>query len=99
MSKAISMFKKIKTISKNGLEPINEGKENYFSDLPVVELLALERAKECGMCPNFVDEPIDMFKIQDKRIKELSNKMCDECGCSIPYLLRQNIKICKNWEK
>lgn len=93
------MFKKIKTLSKSGLEPINEGKENYFANIPSIEILALERAKECSMCPNFVDEPIDLFKVQDKRIKELSNKMCDSCGCSIPYLLRQNIKICKNWKK
>lgn len=92
-----SLFKKIRSVAKNGLDPITEGKENYFANIASIEIKALERAKECGMCPNFVDEPIELFKVRDKRIKELSNKMCDECGCSMPYLLRQDKKICKKW--
>lgn len=92
-----SLFKKIKSLAANGLDPITEGKQNYYANMPSVEIEAMERAKECSMCPNFVDEPIDLFKVKDERITELSEKMCDDCGCSIPYLLRQNIKICKKW--
>lgn len=92
-----SIFKKVKSVLKNGIEPIEQGRENYLSGS--MEEVAKNRALICQDCPagNFVNEPIDFLKVEDTRIPELSNKMCNECGCASPYLLRQNIKICKYW--
>lgn len=94
-----SIFKKIKSLSKNGIEPINRGKTNYILNDIDVELKAFERFDECSSCVNFVDEPIDFLKIKDERITGLSDKMCNECGCGLPYLLRQDIKICNKWKE
>lgn len=95
----MSIFKKIKSIANNGIEPIVDGMSNYKKNIAKVEALAKERADVCKGCDDFVKEPIPMFKIKDERIPELSNKMCDICSCASPYLLRQNIKICKKWKK
>lgn len=95
----MSIFKKIKSISKNGVEPISRGKTNYILNDIDIELKAYERYDECSNCVNFVDEPIDFLKIKDERITGISEKMCDECGCALPYLLRQDIKICNKWKE
>lgn len=94
-----SVFKKIKSIANNGIEPIIQGKSNYKLNDKAIELKAIKRAEICFNCVNFVAEPIKSFKVEDKRIKELTGKMCDDCGCALPYLLRQKIKICKHWKK
>ena len=93
-----SIFKKIKSISKNGLSPIIQGEKNYKSNLKPIEDKAMLRADTCKRCEDFIDEPLDIFKVKDERLPYLSEKMCDECGCAIPYLLRQNKKICKKWK-
>lgn len=93
-----SIFKKIKSISKNGLEPINVGRDNYTLNIPEIEAKAIERSEVCKECDNRVHEPIFMFRVVDKRIEVLNEQMCDICGCSLPYLLRQDIKICKFWK-
>lgn len=93
-----SVFKKIKSIAKNGIEPISRGKTNYTLNITEIEKQAIKRAEVCRTCVNFVDEPIDFLKIKDERITHLSDKMCGNCGCALPYLLRQNIKICKHWD-
>lgn len=93
----MSIFKKIKSIGRFGLEPIEEGMANHaLKDKPIEEK-AVRRALTCVSCPNYVDEPIDLFKIKDERIPELDGKMCDECGCALPYLLRQDLKVCTKW--
>lgn len=92
-----SVFKKIKSIAKNGIEPISRGKTNYTLNIPPTEQKAIKRAEICRTCVNFVEEPIDFLTIQDERITHLSGKMCGDCGCALPYLLRQDIKICKYW--
>ena len=92
-----SIFKKIKSVSKGGLAPILQGQINYKSNIEFIEDRAITRSKTCVRCEEFIEEPIDMFKIKDERLTYLSEKMCDECGCAIPYLLRQNTKICKKW--
>jgi hypothetical protein len=94
-----SLFKKIKSIGKYGLEPLEEGMANYQLDNSEIEKKASERALECLSCHNFEEEPIDLFKIIDDRIPEISEMMCGDCGCALPYLLRQDIKICKIWRK
>lgn len=88
------MFKKIKSLSKHGLDPIKEGMHNFKNPTDEVENLAKERLKKCNC---LVDEPISWLRVEDKRIPELSNKMCGECECTAAYLFRQNIKICKQW--
>ena len=93
-----SIFKKIKSIAENGIEPILEGQKNYTLNIASVELKAEERSKNCTGCVNRVNEPIDFLRIKDERIKPLSEKMCDDCGCALAYLLRQNVKICKHWD-
>lgn len=95
----MSVFKKIKTIAKNGIEPIERGVTNYKLEIEKFEVLARDRMEVCKGCVNFVEEPISFLRIKDRRIPELSNMMCDDCGCSSPYLLRQDIKICKHWKK
>ena len=99
MSKLDSLFKKVASISKQGIDPAIKGRQNYNRNLPVVEQKAIERSKECEKCENFVDEPIKSLQVDDKRIPQLSKKMCYNCGCTLSYLLRQDIKICKKWEK
>lgn len=94
-----SLFKKIKSIGKYGLEPLEEGMANYQLDNSEIENKASERALECLSCHNFEEEPIDLFKIIDNKIPEISEMMCGDCGCALPYLLRQDIKICKLWKK
>jgi len=92
-----SMFKKVKSISKHGLKPYQEGKKNLELELPEIEEEAKRRAEICKACPLFEDEPIEDLKIKDTRIPALDSKICGDCGCSSPYLLRQNTKLCRNW--
>ncbi len=99
MKRGRSIFKKIKSLTKNGLEPLEEGLANYKLNIPRIENKAQQRSLECIGCKSFVIEPIDLFKIEDERLPELSDRMCDECGCASPYLLRQDVKICKKWKK
>ena len=94
----MSLFKKAKAVTKSGLTPILKGKYNYNRNFPEVEAKAKSRLKDCLVCDNFVGEPIKMLRIEDKRISVLSNKMCNDCGCALPYLLRQDQKICTKWQ-
>lgn len=100
MKKINSLSKKISSISKEGLDPIiegmTEGIRNYDKNIPDIENRARKRLESCSDC--LIDEPIKSFRIEDKRIPELSNKMCDDCGCAAPYFFRQDIKKCKNWK-
>jgi len=93
-----SFKKKIKTLLKNGIDPVIEGIYN-FNNLDLdIDFLAIDRSKECIFCDMFVDEPIDFLKVTDKNIPELSGKMCDECGCTLSYKLRQSISKCEKWQ-
>lgn len=92
-----SFKKKIVSLIENGLEPLEIGIHNFKHPNIDVELLAIERTKECLFCEFFVEEPIDFLKVIDKNISELSNKMCDECGCTLSYKLRQSKTKCEKW--
>ena len=92
-----SIFKKGKSILNHGLEPYEVGKENYRLNATEIEQKALKRFSTCSGCADLEEEPIDFLKVSDARIKGASQKMCGQCGCSIPYLLRQDLKICKKW--
>jgi len=94
-----SISKKIKSLLDNGLEPLEEGVLNFNNPIPEIELLALERSKSCEECVFFVDEPISFLRIEDKRLPLLSNKMCDDCGCTLSYKLRQSKTKCDKWQE
>jgi len=94
-----SLFKKINSVAKHGIKPIEKGRNNYQLNIPEIEQLAAERLKTCLECENYADEPISFLKVKDKRLEKLSEKMCNNCGCALPYLLRQSDKICKKWKR
>jgi len=92
-----SFKKKIVSLAKNGIEPLQAGMHYFHSPNKDVEILAKIRSATCGNCPEYVDEPIDFLKVNDVRIESLSNKMCNDCGCTLSYKLRQSISKCKLW--
>lgn len=93
------MFKKLKTLKADGLDPFIEGAKNYHKLDLEIEDLARKRAEVCRSCDERVREPISFLRITDERIPTLHEHMCNGCGCSLPYLLRQSIKICEKWQK
>lgn len=94
-----SIKKKVTSILKDGLEPIEAGVYNFNHPTNDVEQLAKVRMTDCFNCTAFIDEPIKFLRVADERIPELSNKMCDECGCTLSYKLRQSKTICAKWLK
>lgn len=96
-----SVLKKTSTIIKNGsagLEAISEGIRNYNYRNKEIEKLALERAETCLNCELLIEEPIELLKVEDT-IPEIDQMICNDCGCSAPYKVRQNIIKCKKWKK
>lgn len=91
-----SFSKKIVSLVKSGVDPFFEGKHNFENENDEVEKLAKERLKDCDC---LVEEPIDFLRVEDRRIPELSNKMCDICGCTASYKFRQSIEKCSKWQK
>lgn len=91
------MNKKIKTLAKVGIGPVVEGIYNLNVENIQIENIAKQRASICVGCPLMILEPIKSLRIVDIRIPEISEMMCDDCGCSIPLKTRQNKSICKNW--
>lgn len=98
-SKGKSIIKKSKSIFLNGLEPYEVGKHNFENPVICVEVKAEKRASICVTCPMYVNEPIESLQVTDERIPKLSNKMCDECGCTLSYKLRQSLKVCDKWQE
>ena len=94
-----SFSKKIKTVSKVGIDPYIEGKRNFKKPTKETEQLAINRSDACKNCVSFTDEPIDFFRVVDKKIPILSNKMCDDCGCTLSYKVRQSIEKCDKWQE
>lgn len=93
-----SFKKKIVSLVSNGLEPLEEGINNFNHQNIDVELLAKERKEICIGCPMYKTEPIPFLRVKDKSIPELSDKFCDECGCTLSYKLRQSKTICNKWK-
>lgn len=92
-----SFKKKIVSLVTNGIEPIEVGIANFKHINLDIELLAIERLKTCSGCEFFIEEPISFLRVEDKNIPELSNMMCDECGCTLSYKTRQSITKCAKW--
>jgi len=94
-----SFKKKIVSLVSNGIEPLEEGFSNFRNPVLEIERLAINRMDTCIGCEFYVDEPISFLKVKDKNIPELSEKICDECGCTLSYKLRQSKEICNKWEE
>lgn len=92
-----SFFKKSASVIENGVDPIIVGKNNYDANIPDIEDLAIERAETCNTCRENKTEPISFFRVKDERIFAVSEKMCNVCGCALPFLIRQSEKICQKW--
>lgn len=95
--KISSASKKAVTLAEEGIEPLTVGYDNFHNPIKEVEILAKIRSVTCGNCELSVDEPIESLKVIDNRIESLSNKMCDLCGCTLSYKLRQSIIKCDKW--
>lgn len=95
----MGMFKKLKTVLESGLEPIEQGMENFENRSLEIERIAEKRAAVCGTCDKNVKEPIAFFRVKDDTLPAVSERMCDSCGCALPLLVRQNVKICKKWKE
>lgn len=94
-----SFRKKIVSLVKHGIDPVEEGMRNFRTTILEVERLAENRKDTCLGCEFYVDEPISFLRVEDKSISELSNKMCDKCGCTLSYKLRQSIDKCDKWQE
>lgn len=92
-----SITRKISTLLKDGLDPFEQGKHNFENGLMNAE--ALERLSTCMDCEHFVKEPISFLRVKDEVIPQLSEMMCNDCGCELPYKTRQNVKLCSKWQK
>lgn len=86
-----SIIKKAKNLK---LDAYAEGRYNFENKTDEFEQLAKERADICKGCEFRETEPIKRFRVEDE-IKEISGKYCGACGCTLSYLLRQNVKGCK----
>lgn len=94
-----SFKKKIVSLIEHGTDGLGEGMRNFKNYDKEVETLAESRKNTCIGCEFYVDEPIPFLRVEDKRISELSNKMCNKCGCTLSYKLRQSIDKCDKWQE
>lgn len=97
-----SIIKKTSTIIKNGsrgIEAIKEGVHNLENYNKEVEELANERVQICVSCKYYKEEPNNLLKVDDTLILEADQMMCNDCGCSLPYKLRQSLIKCNKWQK
>lgn len=100
MHRIKSIVQKAKTIvsNKDSIKAIQKGIYNYNNYNKEVEELAEKRMYICVGCEHFTDEPNDILKVEDNLIYQLDEKMCNDCGCALPYKTRQSIIICDKWQ-
>ena len=92
-----SIFKKVRTLISDGVEPLEVGIANYLLNDPDIEALALKRY---NLSKGYIEkEPIDFLRIKDERIEGLSEMMVSDCGCAAPYFFRQSIEKLKEWNE
>ena len=99
MSKINSILAKGKTLLKEGLEPVEEGIHNFNNISTDIEKEAKRRINICIGCPMYAKEPVDFLAIKDERIPEASEMYCGDCGCTLPYKIRQTKKLCSKWPR
>lgn len=96
-----SIIKKSKTIIENGslgIEAIREGVNNYNTYSQDIEDIAQLRINNCVNCEHYKEEPNFLLKIEDTSIIEADDMMCNDCGCALPYKIRQNVIKCDKWQ-
>lgn len=94
-----SFKKKIVSLIEHGTDGLGEGMRNFKQPIAEIEAMAESRKNECIGCEFYTEEPIHFLRVEDKRIPELSNAMCGECGCTLSYKLRQSIDKCDKWQE
>lgn len=57
------------------------------------ETLAKDRALICSQCELLEDEPVHELAVKDT-IQTISNKICGDCACALPFMVRQKRKKC-----
>lgn len=94
MNKIESLIKKAKNLNIKG---VIQGMHNLSTG--DAEEIATSRSEICAGCPSNIAEPIAELAIEDTALPVLSKRCCKECGCALPYLLRQSEKSCslKKW--
>ncbi len=94
LSKTKGLVKKLESLTSDpaSLEALASGVYHYKFKNSDIEKLKDERAKICKGCEFRVYDDFEPVQDDDKRI---SGKMCGSCSCSLPYLLRQTKKQCK----
>ncbi len=94
LKKAKGLVKKLESLTDNpaNLEALASGVYHYNFKDDRIEKLKNERAKICEGCEFREDDTFEPIQDEDKRI---NGKMCGSCFCSLPYLLRQTKKQCK----
>lgn len=84
---------------KRDLKAIISGMTNFFVGSKKADEVAKDRLENsCSGCEFFKTDPIESERVEDKRIPQLSGKICGACGCTLSYKLRQSIKPCKHWK-
>ena len=54
----------------------------------------------CKGCEFNVPDPVSSVAVQDKKIPEMSSRMCSHCGgCVLSYKTRQSVKKCEFWNE
>ena len=79
-----------------GFKAIEEGTRNFYKPKEEIEDLARERLKDCSDC--LVEAKTKLLSVKDKRIPELSGKVCKHCGCIAAFKFRQSIEKCDKWQ-
>lgn len=84
---------------KRDLKAIISGMTNFYVNSSQADKLAKERLESsCKGCAYFITDPVESERVNDKRIPELSGKICGNCGCTLSYKLRQSVKPCEFWK-
>lgn len=89
----------VKGLKNIDLEAYIEGKKNFENPKEEIEKQAQQRIEVCYACEMFSDEVVESLKVKDTYLPSASGKFCGECGCISSFLIRQNTKVCKEWER
>lgn len=72
---------------------IIHGWVNYFFESEEVEKLALQRAKECSLCPHKKHGKV--LGVLNDKIQEIESHYCGLCGCPLSPKLRSKNEKCE----
>lgn len=81
-------------MSDYNIAHIIEGWGNYLGRDPLLDKLAVARAKECLRCPHAKESAILSRMVNDKRAPEAKGLLCGLCGCPISAKARRRDETC-----